>query len=101
MVAMPVEMITGLPVCGAGLEQVGPEQLIGRDLVEGDVRLKLLHRFQIERRAGKGDVLFPAAAGDRLQMLQRQFPGDAFPVLRAFGQDFRREQLRRRGKAGI
>ena len=43
----------------AGLEQIAHQQLVGSDLVEGDIGAKLLDRFQIERACKR--TLFGAA----------------------------------------
>ena len=91
MVAMPVDSTTGLPVRGAGLQQVADQQLVGRDLVEIDEGRQLGHRLQIERRAGKLDFPRRTVFGQRGQMGERQFPFAAGPVLGALRQDFRRE----------
>ena len=53
----------GLARGRAGGEQIGPRQLVRRDLVERDVRAECCDGLQVERRAGEGDMAGRAALG--------------------------------------
>ncbi len=76
---------------GAGLEQIGHQQVIGRDLVEIDERLQFAHRFEIKRRAGKLNSPYRTMFGQGRQMGKRQFPFRPGAMFGAAAQNFRRE----------